>query len=134
MISMPCHAITAILTPTNRHSFVAIINILIYPIKSDEGIKMFCSQCGTNLEANAKFCSMCGCFVRKDDASEITTIANNSTPLVALTTEYSKPIGTKWLKFWNYISLPVGSILNLFLGYLMLLNFPIVGIIFLFLS
>ena len=91
---------------------------------------MFCSQCGTNLEVNAKFCSKCGHPTVENHAPKFQeTVTGTISTAVPPTTEYPKQIGTKWLKFWNYISLPIGGILNLFFGYLMLLNFPIVGII-----
>ncbi len=91
---------------------------------------MFCSQCGTNLEANAKFCSKCGHPTVENNAPKFQeTVTGTTSIAVSPTTEYPKQIGTKWLKFWNYASLPIGGIINLFFGYLMLLNFPIIGII-----
>ena len=80
---------------------------------------MFCSQCGTNLVSDAKFCSNCGLPTSRVMQPEcaMNTRGGHVTN--------SARLGTKWLKFWNYFSLPVGGIL----GLLVSLRFPDVGII-----
>lgn len=86
---------------------------------------MFCSQCGTQLVPNAKFCSKCGQSAG-GELSRVGGIAADQTTTVA-PGEVIVPaaLGTKWLKFWNYFSLPAGGVL----GLLMSLGLPALLII-----
>jgi len=74
---------------------------------------MYCIQCGTRLEATGNFCSECGHPTSRESVPETPESAPTTLSPVDPNIEYFKPIGTKWLKFWNYFSLPVGGILGL---------------------
>ncbi len=70
---------------------------------------MFCAQCGTEILQDAQFCWRCGAQI----AGSHTGFASAS----ATPPEISSPaLGTKWLKFWNYWSLPVGGIVGLLMS------------------
>ncbi len=86
---------------------------------------MFCSQCGTQLVSNAKFCSKCGLPIGTEPSSVVEVPSTK--PLTAAPEQVRDPstLGSKWLKFWNYFSLPVGGLL----GLLMSLGLPALGII-----
>jgi hypothetical protein len=86
---------------------------------------MYCSACGTQLAPAAKFCSKCGQSANGNFASagEITADHTPTTSPKAIAAPAA--FGTKWLKFWNYFSLPVGGVL----GLLMSLGVPALGII-----
>lgn len=56
-------------------------------------------------------------------AEQISVIPSQEIPVHAGVV--APTLGTKWLKFWNYFSLPVGGVL----GLLMSLGFPALGII-----
>ena len=79
---------------------------------------MYCSKCKTQLAPNTLFCSKCGQAISK--TSEKFTPAGG----VANQTAISSPVvvvshsvlGTKFLKFWNYFSLPVGGVLGLLMS------------------
>ena len=83
---------------------------------------MYCSTCGTQLAPTAKFFSKCGQAADGNVTSVADTTAGN-TP--ATLPEATAALGTNWLKFWNYFSLPVGGVLAL----LMSLGVPAFGII-----
>lgn len=86
---------------------------------------MFCSQCGTQLVLNARFCSKCG-FPTNKEPPTLGQFSASKQPAVT-PTQVRGPveIGTKWLSFWSYFSLPVGGVL----GLLMSLGLPALGII-----
>jgi hypothetical protein len=65
----------------------------------------YCSQCGTKLGLGEKFCFRCGSPVREEALP-----GDHPHRTVPLQTHVSATFGTKWLKFWNYFSLPVGGI------------------------
>ena len=88
---------------------------------------MFCAQCGTHLETNAKFCAICGKAVTRQPVGQ--ALMPETESLTATTVATFKPLGTKWLKFWNYFSLPFGGVLGLESGLVMLLVVPTIGII-----
>lgn len=86
---------------------------------------MFCTQCGTQLETNAKFCTKCGQPASGDLAPEVSVNSTRTALPGVIHVADTKPLGTKWLKFWSYCSLPVGGVL----GLLMSLGVPALGII-----
>jgi len=90
---------------------------------------MFCSQCGTQLASNARFCSKCGLPI-SEEPSTVGQFSASKQPAAA-PEQVCDPsaLGTKWLKFYNYFSLPVGGILLLLLGVLMSVRLPALGII-----
>jgi len=85
----------------------------------------FCPNCGVKTIALTKFCSSCGYAINGKDspADQISVIPSQATPVH--TGVAASSLGTKWLKFWNYFSLPVGGVL----GLLMSLGVPALGII-----
>lgn len=46
----------------------------------------------------------------------------------------NKNIKTKWLKFWNYVSLPIGGVIYFLIGFLIFDKFPVLGIFLVLLS
>lgn len=86
---------------------------------------MYCPECGAQLINNPKFCSNCGHAIAGNDApaDQISVSPSQEAPIHADVAASS--LGTKWLKFWNYFSLPVGGVL----GLLMSLGVPALGII-----
>ena len=86
---------------------------------------MYCPECGAQLTNNPKFCSNCGHAINDNDVpdGQVTVNPPKETPVDAGVT--TSLLGTKWLKFWNYFSLPVGGVL----GLLMSLGVPALGII-----
>ena len=87
---------------------------------------MHCPECGAQLTNNPKLCSNCGQTINGNGtpAGQVTVIPSPETDFH--TSIASSSLGTKWLKFWNYFSLPAGGIL----GLLMVLSLPVFGIIF----
>ena len=77
---------------------------------------MYCPECGAQLSNNPKFCSNCGHAINGNDkpAEQISMNPSPETSVRTNVTTYSH--GTKWLKFWNYFSLPVGGILGLLIS------------------
>lgn len=83
--------------------------------------EMFCSACGARLARGAKFCSQCGVATDEPQplegdslsGSEADTADPGSTDHGPSTSQKPPPQttpGLKWLKFWNYFSLPVGGV------------------------
>lgn len=96
---------------------------------------MFCSNCGYKLPNGPKFCSNCGIPINKSEEGDFSISQFNPPSLE----KYSKPllqsesgvhphnpsspndevkkkeategqvVGTKWLKFWTYFSLPANG-------------------------
>lgn len=85
---------------------------------------MFCTQCGTKLASTARFCSNCGLPISVELLPVGATVTKTTSTAQANVTDPAK-LGTKWLKFWNYFSLPVGGIF----GLLIPLGMPNLGII-----
>jgi RNA polymerase subunit RPABC4/transcription elongation factor Spt4 len=85
---------------------------------------MFCTQCGTQLVPHAKFCSNCGLPTSGEPLSVGAAAPKTSAVAPAHVTD-PVGLGTKWLKFWNYFSLPVGGVI----GLLMSFGMPALGII-----
>ncbi|MBM3273182.1 zinc ribbon domain-containing protein [Candidatus Kaiserbacteria bacterium] len=86
---------------------------------------MFCSQCGTQLVLNAKFCSKCGLPISEEPSTVGQFSALKQPAATPAQVRDPATLGTKWLKFWNYFSLPVGGVF----GLLMSLGLPALGII-----
>jgi predicted amidophosphoribosyltransferase len=86
---------------------------------------MYCPECGAQLTNSPKFCSTCGHAITGSAAlaRQVTVNPPPQTPVHAGVATPS--LGTKWLKFWNYFSLPVGGVL----GLLMSLGLPALAII-----
>ena len=86
---------------------------------------MHCSECGAQLTNNSKFCSTCGHAITGNVAQERQVAVNPppETPVHAGVDASS--LGKKWLEFWQYIILPVGSMLGLMVS----LNGPALAII-----
>jgi len=93
---------------------------------SQQRENMFCAECGSKLKQNVKFCPKCGTMVKsaRDEPKESSNILQ---PEIALSRaiEFESKLGTKWLKFWNYVSLPAGGIF----GILIALGTPALAII-----
>lgn len=77
---------------------------------------MLCTQCGKRLALADRFCSQCGAPNRELDnlievppAGPTTPEPAPSAPAIAKPAE---ALGTKWLNFWTYFSVPVGGILS----------------------
>jgi hypothetical protein len=83
--------------------------------KVDKG-EIFCPQCDTQLVSNAKFCPRCGLSTEGAPTPKGAAITTTSSPLEPTHVGDTKILGTKWLKFWNYFSLPVGSVLGLLMS------------------
>ena len=86
---------------------------------------MYCSECGIHLPTGAKFCPQCGHSAEVNVVSPAQTAEDETRPRVSEAPAVTTALGTKWLKFWNYFSLPVGAVL----GLLMALATPDVGIL-----
>ena len=86
---------------------------------------MYCPECGAQLINNPKFCSNCGHAINGNGAPAGQVTVNPSTDAPVHTGVATSSLGTKWLRFWNYFSLPVGGVL----GLLMSLGVPALGII-----
>jgi hypothetical protein len=87
---------------------------------------MYCPECGVQLENNPKFCPNCGHSITGNvaPAPQVTVNPPPDTPVPAAVV--SPSLGTKWLKFYTYFSLPVGGVLEL----LQSLDSPLVVIVF----
>jgi hypothetical protein len=85
---------------------------------------MFCTQCGTQLVSTAKFCSNCG-HPTSGEPLPVRAVLTKTTVVASAHATNPSELGTKWLKFWNYFSLPVGGIL----GLLMSVGMPALGAI-----
>lgn len=86
---------------------------------------MYCAQCGIQLDDNAKFCSNCGQAVI-GSGSPAGQVSSSPVPAASTQTiETPTTIGTKWLNFWTYFSLPIGGIVGLLIS----LAVPALGII-----
>jgi hypothetical protein len=86
---------------------------------------MFCTQCGVVLVPNAKFCSHCGQSIDAIAPPVGAVAVEKASEAAPADISSETQLGTKWLKFWNYFSLPVGGVL----GLLMTLGIPAFGII-----
>lgn len=86
---------------------------------------MYCPECGAQLINNPKFCSSCGHALNGNDAQADQITVTPSQEMPVHTGVVAPTLGTKWLKFWNYFSLPVGGVL----GLLMSVGVPALGII-----
>ena len=86
---------------------------------------MYCPACSAEIINNPKFCSSCGHAINGNDAQAEQISAIPSQEIPVHTGGVVPMLGTKWLKFWNYFSLPVGGVL----GLLMSLGVPALGII-----
>jgi len=77
---------------------------------------MYCPECGAQLINNPKFCSNCGYAINGNDApaDQIHGVPSQDAPVHAGVAGSS--LGTSWLKFWNYFSLPVGGVLGLLMS------------------
>lgn len=80
---------------------------------------LYCTQCGATLVLADRFCAKCGSQIRSsqellDVPPTGPTVAQAVSPPAASLGAASVVLGTKWLKFWNYFSLPVGGILCIF--------------------
>ena len=71
---------------------------------------MYCSECGSELPSGAKFCPNCGQATLHVTRDSSISPAPKKSPQ---STVDSAVLGTKWLAFWNYVSLPVGGLLGI---------------------
>ncbi len=90
---------------------------------------MFCSQCGTELEMVAKFCSTCGNRASDDLPPVGPTLAEDSKLPEKGRSESAESLRTKWLTFWSCVSLPLGGVLGLLLCLALFVDSPIAGMI-----
>lgn len=86
---------------------------------------MYCSECGIHLPTGAKFCPQCGHSAEVTIVSPVQTTEDEARPRVSEAPAATTVLGTKWLKFWTYFSLPVGAIV----GLLMVFAIPEVGVL-----
>jgi hypothetical protein len=87
---------------------------------------MYCPECGVQLDNNPKFCPNCGHSITGNVAPTPQVTVNSTSDTPAPAAVASPSLGTKWLKFWTYFSLPVGGVLEL----LQSLDSPLVVIVF----
>ena len=73
---------------------------------------MYCSECGIHLPTGAKFCPQCGHSAQVNVVSPAQTTEDETRPRVSKAPAVTTALGTKWLKFWNYFSLPVGGVVG----------------------
>ncbi|MCD6492752.1 MAG: tetratricopeptide repeat protein [Archaeoglobaceae archaeon] len=78
-----------------------------------QGAQMHCPECGKKLIDNTKLCSNCGHTINGNNMLEDRTSVISSQEKPVRSDVNTSSLGTKWLKFWNYFSLPVGGILQL---------------------
>lgn len=74
---------------------------------------MFCTQCGTQLVPNAKFCSKCGVATSGEPSAIRATVAPKTTTATPAHVIDTAMLGTKWLEVWIYFYLPVSGVLVL---------------------
>lgn len=91
-----------------------------------QGAPMYCPECGAQLTNNSNFCSNCGHAVKTIIAptDHISVAPLQEAPVCRGVAASS--LGTKWLRFWNYFSLPVGGALGLLIS----IRVPELAIIF----
>jgi len=88
--------------------------------------KYSCNRCGAPVDQSVSFCAMCEKKSSSSEHIEIESIITDKTTSAPFHTGVAaSSLKTKWLKFWNYFSLPTGGVL----GLLMSLVFPALGII-----
>ena len=71
---------------------------------------MYCSACGSELPSGAKFCANCGQATTHVTSDTSISHAPKKSPQSNVDPAV---LGTKWLAFWNYVSLPVGGLLGI---------------------
>lgn len=74
---------------------------------------MFCTQCGTQLGPNAKFCSKCGVATRGEASATLAPATSKTTTTTPQHVTDTVVHGTKWLTVWIYFYLPVSGVLVL---------------------
>lgn len=86
---------------------------------------MYCSECGTQLGSSAKYCTNCGQAVFGDEKSGGQIAPSPYSVKSPSTAKAAASLGTKWLRFWTYFSLPMGGALGLLLS----MTVPKLGVI-----
>lgn len=82
---------------------------------------MFCSKCGKNIKEGDHFCGACGEKINYSTEKNIEgklvvkpSVSDNSKSF--RNSEKDKELSLRWCKFFFYVRIPVGIVLNLFIG------------------
>lgn len=78
---------------------------------------MSCKRCGVKLEAESSFCHSCGLPVIGERTTGTPMFAQKAESPKVRNMEAVRTVGTKWLKFWTYFSLPLGGVLGILISH-----------------